>query len=160
MNDNQLTPQSPSDMGRRRFLVGLGSAGLLLAVWEIGRAMLRFLTPPLTQPRPEPVAAGSPHEFGLNTLTYIPAARAWLGYDELGYYAISAICPHLGCTIQKTEAAFACPCHGSQFDWQGKVRHGPATRPMTYLAVVLNEGILTIDPNQAVSSTTRLSVQL
>jgi len=158
MNDNQLPPQSPSHLGRRRFLIGLGTAGLLLSAWEMGRAALRFLTPPLTQPRPDPVAAGSPNEFGLNTLTYIPAARAWLGHDELGYYALSAICPHLGCTIQKVEAAFTCPCHGSQFDRQGNVRHGPATRPMTYLTVIFNEGTLTIDPNQTVSSETRLSV--
>jgi cytochrome b6-f complex iron-sulfur subunit len=154
MKDEPITQQT----SRRRFLMGLGSAGLLLAAWEMGRATLRFLTPPLTRPQPQPVAAGSPNEFGLNTLTYILAARSWLGHDELGYYALSAICPHLGCTIQKTETMFTCPCHGSQFDRQGNVRHGPATRPMTYLAVTLNEGLLTIDPNQTVSSDTRLSV--
>jgi cytochrome b6-f complex iron-sulfur subunit len=158
MNDKQITPQTPSDLGRRHFLIGLGSAGLLLAAWQMGRATLRFLTPPLTQPQPEPVTAGPPNEFGANTLTYIPAALAWLGRDEAGYYALSAICPHLGCTIQQTETMFICPCHGSQFDRQGNVGHGPATRPMNYLAVVLNEGILTINPNQIVSAETRLSV--
>jgi cytochrome b6-f complex iron-sulfur subunit len=158
MNDKQTTRQTASDLGRRRFLIGLGSAGLLLAAWEMGRATLRFLKPPLTQSQPEPVAAGSPSEFGANTLTYIPAARAWLGRDEAGYYALSAICPHLGCTIQQTETTFTCPCHGSQFDRQGNVRHGPATRPMSYLAITLAAGLLTIDPNQAVSSETRLSV--
>ena len=158
MNDKQLPPQSPSDLGRRRFLIGLGRAGLLLAAWEMGRATLRFLKPPLTQPQPEPVTAGSPNEFGVNTLTYIPAARAWLGHDNDGYFAMSAICPHLGCTIQKAEAMFTCPCHGSQFDRQGNVRNGPATRPMSYLAITLAAGLLTIDPNQTVSSETRLSV--
>ena len=124
----------------------------------MGRATLRFLKPPLTQPQPEPVVVGPPNEFGVNTLTYIPAARTWLGHDELGYYALSAICPHLGCTIQKTETMFTCPCHGSQFDRKGNVRNGPATRPMTYLAVTLEAGLLTINPNQTASSETRLSV--
>jgi len=158
MNDKQTIRQTPSDPGRRRFLIGLGNAGLLLAAWEMGRATLRFLKPPLTQPQSEPVPAGPPYEFGVNTLTYIPAARAWLGRDEAGYYALSAICPHLGCTIQKAEAMFTCPCHGSQFDRQGNVRHGPATRPMSYLALRLEAGLLTIDPNQTVSSEIRLSV--
>jgi cytochrome b6-f complex iron-sulfur subunit len=157
MNDKEFTAQ-PSDLSRRRFLIGLGSAGLLLAAWEMGRATLRFLKPPLTRPQPEPVTAGPPSEFGANALTYIPAARAWLGQDEAGYYALSAICPHLGCTIQQTEMIFTCPCHGSQFDRQGNVRHGPATRPMSYLAVTLEAGVLKIDPNQTVSSETRLSV--
>jgi len=157
MNDKDFTSQ-PSDLSRRRFLIGLGSAGLLLAAWEMGRATLRFLKPPLTQPLPEPVDAGPPNQFGANTLTYIPAARAWLGHDELGFYALSAICPHLGCTIQQAETTFTCPCHGSQFDRQGNVRHGPATRPMSYLAVTLEAEVLMIDPNQTVSSETRVSV--
>ncbi len=157
MNNKEFTPQT-SGLSRRRFLIGLGSASLLLTAWEMGRATLRFLKPPLTEPQPKPVAVGPPNEFGVNTLTYIPAARAWLGHDEAGYYALSAICPHLGCTIQETESAFMCPCHGSQFDRQGNVRHGPATRPMVYLAVTLEEGLLTIDPNQTVPSRTRLSV--
>ena len=158
MNNKQTTQQTASNLGRRRFLIGLGSASLLLTAWEMGQATLRFLKPPLTQPQPEPVTAGSPNEFEVNTLTYIPAAIAWLGHDEAGYYALSAVCPHLGCTVQKNETMFTCPCHGSQFDQQGNVRHGPATRPMNYLAVTLEAGFLTIDPNQTVSSKTRLSV--
>ena len=157
MNDKDFTSQS-SGLSRRRFLIGLGSAGLLLAAVEMGRATLRFLKPPLTRPQPEPVPAGPPNKFAVNTLTYVPAARAWLGHDDAGYYALSAICPHLGCTIQQTGTTFTCPCHGSQFDRQGNVRHGPATRPMSYLAVTLEAGVLKIDPNQTVSSETRLSV--
>jgi cytochrome b6-f complex iron-sulfur subunit len=154
--DRGMSNRDSFSPARRRFLIGLGSFGLLMAVWEMGRGTLRFLNPPLTQPQPKPVVAGPPNEFGLNTLTYIPEARAWLGHDDDGYFAMSAICPHLGCTIQQVETMFACPCHGSQFDRQGNVLNGPATTPMNYLAVDLIESLLMIKPNQTVSAETRL----
>jgi cytochrome b6-f complex iron-sulfur subunit len=41
----------------------------------------------------------------------------------------SSKCPHLGCRINRTEdREIVCPCHGSRFDLQGNVAHGPATR--------------------------------
>jgi Rieske Fe-S protein len=50
------------------------------------------------------------------------------------YKAFSARCTHLGCTIQfmddKLSPHFACNCHGSQFDMNGKNIAGPAPRPL------------------------------
>jgi cytochrome b6-f complex iron-sulfur subunit len=40
---------------------------------------------------------------------------------------LSAKCTHLGCTINKAEnGRLLCPCHGSEFDLEGKVLKGPA----------------------------------
>lgn len=45
---------------------------------------------------------------------------------------LSAICPHLGCTIRwrSSQDTFFCPCHGSIFSKQGELIKGPALRGM------------------------------
>jgi len=40
---------------------------------------------------------------------------------------LTSHCTHLGCKINKTEnSRLICPCHGSEYDLQGKVLKGPA----------------------------------
>ncbi|MFP4124097.1 MAG: cytochrome b6-f complex iron-sulfur subunit [Coleofasciculus sp.] len=43
-------------------------------------------------------------------------------------YGINAVCTHLGCVVpwNASENKFICPCHGSQYNSQGKVVRGPA----------------------------------
>ena len=49
---------------------------------------------------------------------------------NLGFVIFSPICPHLGChyNYDATANKFACPCHGSQFDYDGTHIAGPAAR--------------------------------
>jgi glycine/D-amino acid oxidase-like deaminating enzyme/nitrite reductase/ring-hydroxylating ferredoxin subunit len=46
------------------------------------------------------------------------------------YYFISTKCPHLGCSLEwnQNELTWDCPCHGSRFDFRGKLISNPATR--------------------------------
>lgn len=49
--------------------------------------------------------------------------------DEQGeLHALSATCTHLGCIVHwnSAERSWDCPCHGSRFDTEGEVLHGPA----------------------------------
>jgi menaquinol-cytochrome c reductase iron-sulfur subunit len=49
--------------------------------------------------------------------------------------ALAALCPHLGCSIGPSEdkRGFACPCHDSFFDADGKRQEGPSPRDMDAL---------------------------
>lgn len=54
--------------------------------------------------------------------------------DKSGLQIYSAKCTHLGCRINKIENdKLICPCHGSEFDLNGKVIKGPATAPLKKL---------------------------
>lgn len=55
----------------------------------------------------------------------------------------TAVCPHLGCTINwKNESKnFNCACHQSYFDMAWKLLSGPSARPMDRLEYKI-EGIL------------------
>ena len=48
--------------------------------------------------------------------------------NKLADFAINAVCTHLGCVVPWNIAAlkYQCPCHGSQYDFNGKVVRGPA----------------------------------
>ncbi len=47
--------------------------------------------------------------------------------------AVSAICTHTGCLVQRVNNGFGCPCHKSDFDEEGKPLNGPAPRPLDRL---------------------------
>ena len=70
--------------------------------------------------------------------------KAYLVIEEgpaIANYAISAVCPHLGCTVDwnSTEQKFICPCHGSQFDETGDVSRGPASSALSLVTVVVKD---------------------
>ena len=47
---------------------------------------------------------------------------------SIGNYGLNAVCTHLGCVVpwNANENKFMCPCHGSQYNNEGKVVRGPA----------------------------------
>lgn len=57
--------------------------------------------------------------------------------SETEFKAINLICKHKGCTVEYEGTKFVCPCHGSEYDREGKVTLGPSksdldTYPTTY----------------------------
>ena len=56
-------------------------------------------------------------------------------------------CSHLGCSISfnQTAGSFDCPCHGSRFNLDGSVLHGPAQAPLSNLTWKQGETPSTIE---------------
>ncbi|WP_339157883.1 FAD-dependent oxidoreductase [Paenibacillus sp. FSL W8-0186] len=51
-------------------------------------------------------------------------------------YIVDTTCTHLGCEVEWNEAerSWDCPCHGSRFNYEGKVLEGPATESLPLLS--------------------------
>lgn len=52
------------------------------------------------------------------------------------FHALSMQCTHEGCPVRPpVQGVITCPCHGSQYDLQGRVRRGPAQLPLARYTV-------------------------
>jgi menaquinol-cytochrome c reductase iron-sulfur subunit len=59
------------------------------------------------------------------------------------FTAISNTCMHLGCPVRAFgSAGFGCPCHGGQYDAQGRRIAGPPVRPLNRYATKIVKGHL------------------
>jgi Rieske Fe-S protein len=63
------------------------------------------------------------------------------------YRALSALCPHLGCTVLPSADGFRCPCHGSQFTLSGKLVLGPSQSDLGTLTIEeISPGVVRVTP--------------
>ncbi|XP_034601378.1 cytochrome b6-f complex iron-sulfur subunit, chloroplastic isoform X1 [Setaria viridis] len=60
----------------------------------------------------------------------------------LATYGINAVCTHLGCVVpwNSAENKFICPCHGSQYNNQGRVVRGPAPLSLALVHADVDDG--------------------
>ncbi|MEK6711660.1 MAG: ubiquinol-cytochrome c reductase iron-sulfur subunit [Nitrospinota bacterium] len=145
--------RQPQGMDRRRFLNYTGWLGILgsLAVGLLG--FLRFMFPRVLFEPPAQFKAGPPADYAVGTVDtrWVGPQRVWIVREEQGFYALSAICTHLGCTpaFLASENKFKCPCHGSGFRRSGVNFEGPAPRPLDRLKIALAEdGQIVIDKSR------------
>ena len=126
-------------LSRRDFLKLARNGFLYLSgVLALG-GLLRFFsyeTDPVDQTEYD---LGPASRFPVNSRTILSEPVAVLIHNEDGFYAFSLLCTHLGCTVKADGQGFACPCHGSRFDQNGNVVHGPAGKPLNGLRVVVTE---------------------
>ncbi len=138
------TPDVP-DLGRRQFmnllLVGAAGGTVLGALYPI----VKYFIPPSSGSAGGGVIAKdalgndvvvseflASHNVGDRVLaqglkgdpTYIVVENA----EAITNYGLNAVCTHLGCVVpwNASENKFMCPCHGSQYNSEGKVVRGPA----------------------------------
>jgi nitrite reductase/ring-hydroxylating ferredoxin subunit len=63
------------------------------------------------------------------------------------YRALSAWCPHAGCSVETRGSGFRCPCHGARFNAEGDRTGGPAPRGLTVFDTTSDETTVTILAN-------------
>ena len=99
--------------------------------------------------------AGNPDLYPVNSVTILQDQQVYIVRTAGGFYAVSAVCTHLGCVTQwKPEAnMIACPCHGSKFNPEGKKLEGPAPRPLPHYSISLTaDGELLVDKLQTIKA--------
>ena len=145
----------------RRDVLGLAAAWSAVVAFVM--AMLGAMRLPMPSVFPESnslVKLGTPDGFAVGSATYFPAYRLWLFRNADGFHAISSVCTHLGCIAVRTQdGLFDCPCHGSKFDQQGRIRGGPAPKGLVWVELgVSPEGQLTAETLKEVNSGTLFQV--
>lgn len=79
--------------------------------------------------------------------------------DGSGYFALSLVCPHLGCrpAWQAGKKLFLCPCHASKFAFDGSRLAGPTPRGLEHLTLQsLPDGSMRAFPGRPCSQGQRL----
>ena len=155
------SPSRQVALSPRRDFLGLA------ALWSLVSAMGVALAGVLRLPKPAVLAGpsrvfklGDPARFAVGSITRMDAERFFLLRDERGFHAISSVCTHLGCIVAHSEQeGFACPCHGSKFNQQGKVTGGPAPTGLAWLEVSLSpDGQLLVNGDAEVPRGTKFAV--
>jgi cytochrome b6-f complex iron-sulfur subunit len=146
---------------RRGFFTLVGLVGLSVGTLAASILSLRFLLPNVTYDEPLLFKVGAVADYPVGSTTIFSDKRIALNHDVDGFYAISLICTHLGCTPRwfQSDSMFRCPCHGSRYLRDGVRFYGPAPRPMDVVQVALApDGNLLVDRSKIVARTERLKV--
>jgi cytochrome b6-f complex iron-sulfur subunit len=145
--DGKATSLKPGAT-RREFLNEI--AGSALGIAGLGSMVVtyRYLSPNVLFEPPTTFRVGSPDLFPQNSVTFLLDQQVYIVRTDQGFYAVSAVCTHLGCITQwKPELEqIACPCHGSKFTMNGTKVEGPAPRPLPHFSISLTpDGELQVD---------------
>jgi len=166
-DEKQASPPEPSpaatplktaplrgDLSRRGFFsaLALGWAAFSAASAAGLGAMVRFMMPNVLYEPPQEFKVGVPSEFAVGAVDerFKAAYGVWIVREPTGFYALSTVCTHLGCTPNwlAADEKFKCPCHGSGFVKLGINVEGPAPRPLERYKITLAEdGQILVDKN-------------
>lgn len=149
--DNRMNQQPDNQLDRRSFVgLFLGWCSALFALGATAVAAGRFLVPNVLYEPSRRFKALKPVDYPEGP-TFFPDQRLFLFRKGNSFRAVSAVCTHLGCTVNLAGKGFHCPCHGSVFDKSGVVLSGPAPSPLPWLLVTLSrDGHLVIDTSRRV----------
>ena len=157
--------EDPREISRRSMLAMLGWGAFGVASLGALFESLRFMFPNALYEDPAAFKAGAPTDYPVGSTTVLTDKRVVINRDPNGFYAISLICTHLGCTpryfpdvtsdlvtsgaqvpkdpdtgqqASRRDPAlpgFKCPCHGSRYFRDSINFYGPAPRPMDHILV-------------------------
>jgi cytochrome b6-f complex iron-sulfur subunit len=143
----------------RRAWMGLAWGAFSAASAAALAATGRFMFPNVLNEPPQQFKAGLPNEYGMGVdERWKEKFGVWLVKtpDDIeqhasGFYVLSTVCTHLGCTPNylSAENKFKCPCHGSGYRITGVNFEGPAPRPLERFRVSLaDDGQILVDKSR------------
>ena len=130
------------ELARRNLLKGaFGSAMGVLAPLAAVVSGIAYLMPSRESDQ-QWLAAGEPASYTEGEVKFIPSAGIFVARSERGFIALNHECTHLGCKVpfDPLQREFRCPCHGSVYDEYGDNVSGPASRPLAYHQLRLEDG--------------------
>lgn len=149
---------APDGLEQRRRVLAAGAAAAAVGALGLLGAFLRSLVPQALYEAPRRFPVGRPADYPPGSATLVAERRVFIFNAPDGFYAVSAVCTHLGCNVEHEAAGgFACPCHGSRFGEDGRVSRGPAAWPLPRFALSLSRrGELVVDTRRTVAAGFRL----
>jgi cytochrome b6-f complex iron-sulfur subunit len=146
----------------RREVLAVAAAACLCSVAGPAALLADDTTQPSSQPSTLDVGAKSDYATDGITSTWMSTNKVAIIRNDNKLYATTAVCTHRGCTVRAPGAttepdrpyAFKCPCHGAQFDMDGKVLRGPARKSLARFAIsVDSNGHVIVDMSQSFPDT-------
>lgn len=151
--ENQVIQATPKP-ARRRFLEFLLGTSLTASLVSFLYPVIRYLIPPQqAELGSDLVLAAHVGELKPNSGMIFPfdGRPALLILTANGkYHAISAVCTHLGCTVQYRPdlREVWCPCHNGKYTVNGANISGPPPRPLQRFEVILKGHDLYVERNK------------
>ena len=146
------SPQdAANEITRRDFLNEITLGALGIAGLGSVAVTYQFFSPNVLFEPATTFRAGNPDLYPIHSVTFLQDQQVYIVRMPEGFYAVSAVCTHLGCVTQwkPDSGMIACPCHGSKFKSDGTKIEGPAPRPLPHFAVSLTaDGELLVDKLQ------------
>ncbi len=151
--DGEQNTEKDHSISRRYFLelisagaIGISAAGALALT-------ANYLSPNVVKEPPTKFKIGMPDEYPPGSVTLDKEQKVFIVRAKEGnFYALSAVCTHLGCITnwKQEEDIIACPCHGSRFSKEGVKVAGPAPRSLPRYSMSLEDGQLVVDKSVVV----------
>lgn len=126
-------------ISRKSFLALMGVGACLIGAGQLfGASLLGFLYPNAMKIPPSVFSLGRPEEvLSREGKVFVPAQKVFVETLAGKVRVQTAVCTHLGCTVNMVATGYACPCHGSTYDQFGRNTGGPAPSPLVYYEAFL-----------------------
>ncbi len=124
-------------ISRKSFLALMGVGACLLGTGTLFNAsFLGFMYPNAMKIPPSVFSIGRPEEIlSREGKVYFPKQKVFIETESGRVRVQTAVCTHLGCTVNSAETGYSCPCHGSTYDKYGRNTGGPAPTPLVFFHV-------------------------
>ena len=151
----RINPEKSGGKLTRRGFVAFSAAAAvgIASLCTLFFTLFRMLFPPLLPGKSGRFKIGLKDKFPAGTIKYFKHDQVYALSDAEGIYAISAVCTHLGCVVNRDGGGFVCPCHGSRYGLNGKIEKGAAPRDLPWYKIsLLPNGQLMVDKKTTVET--------